>query len=167
MFDRLFDRFKAPAEYRSAPNYSIGATYNDAQGEARRRGDRKVGTEHILLALLHDPESAKAVGRDLELARAALDALDRDALAAVGIRGVPELPAITRREPGRLQLTPGAKSVLVGAGKEAPGVRLAPQHVLLSLLRRDWPDPAAELLGAMGVDAGTVRQRLRQVPAQS
>lgn len=34
----------------------------DARFEAARRGDRKIGTEHLLLALLQDAEKARLVG---------------------------------------------------------------------------------------------------------
>ena len=34
--------------------------------ESRRRGDRRLGTEHLLLGLLHDPDCARALGVDLE-----------------------------------------------------------------------------------------------------
>jgi hypothetical protein len=58
-----------------------------ATEEARRRGDRRLGTDHLPLGLLHDEDSraAKSLGVFLTDARAALDALDRAAPAAVGI----------------------------------------------------------------------------------
>src|SRR5260221_9395240 len=59
-----------------------------ATEEARRRGDRRLGTDHLLLGLLHDEDSAaaQALGVSLADARAASDALDRAALAAVGVQ---------------------------------------------------------------------------------
>ncbi|MHB1833596.1 MAG: Clp protease N-terminal domain-containing protein, partial [Solirubrobacteraceae bacterium] len=36
------------------------STYIDAREEARRRGDRKVGTEHLILGLLSEPLLAQA-----------------------------------------------------------------------------------------------------------
>jgi hypothetical protein len=58
-----------------------------ATEEARRRGDRRLGTDLLLLGLLHEPDSpaARALGVSLAEARAAVDALDRAALTAVGI----------------------------------------------------------------------------------
>jgi Clp amino terminal domain, pathogenicity island component len=58
-----------------------------AAEEAGRRGDRRLGTDHLLLGLLHDADSsaARALGVSLESARGASDALDRAALAAVGV----------------------------------------------------------------------------------
>ena len=78
--------FKRAPENRPADDgYHPWTTYIDARQEARRRGDHKVGTEHLVLALLMEPPLAAALGVDLQAARAALEALDRDALAAVGV----------------------------------------------------------------------------------
>jgi ATP-dependent Clp protease ATP-binding subunit ClpA len=57
-----------------------------AAQEARRRGDRRLGTDHLLLALLHDEDSsvARAVGVDLEAARAAAASHDPAARGAGG-----------------------------------------------------------------------------------
>jgi hypothetical protein len=70
---------------KPADAYHPWRTYIDAREEARRRGDRKVGTEHLILGLLREPLLAQALGCDLQTARDALDAIDQDALAAVGI----------------------------------------------------------------------------------
>jgi len=58
-----------------------------ATQEARRLGDRRLGTDHLLLGLLHDEDfpAAKALGVSLADARTASEALDRAALVAVGI----------------------------------------------------------------------------------
>ena len=66
-------------------DYHPWTTYLAARHEARRRGDRKVGTEHLVLALLAEPALAGALATDLAGARAQLEALDRDALGAVGV----------------------------------------------------------------------------------
>src|SRR5216683_3308151 len=77
---RLAERVEAEQaalarDQRYGPDYSVGATYYDARDEAIRRGDRTVGTEHLVLALLIDPASpaAQALGCDLDSARRALD----------------------------------------------------------------------------------------------
>ncbi len=160
MLDKLLERFRSTADYRSAPNYSLGATFADARDEARRRGDAKIGTEHLLLALLRDPESARFVGCDLEAARAALDALDRDALAAVGLGGLPDAPPVSGRLAGRLPLTPAAKSTLLRAGRLAARARFQPRHLLLAVVDAQQPDRAAELLTALGIDPASVRARM-------
>ena len=70
---------------KPADAYHPWKTYIDAREEARRRGDRKVGTEHLILGLLREPAVVQGLGCDLQTARDALDAMDQDALAAVGI----------------------------------------------------------------------------------
>jgi hypothetical protein len=59
-----------------------------ANDEARRRGDRRLGTDHLVLGLLHERDSAasRALGVDLAAARAISEALDLSALRAVGIK---------------------------------------------------------------------------------
>ena len=137
-----------------------------ASEEARRRGDRRLGSDHLLLALLHDADSpvAQALGFDLEAGRAAADGLDRAALAAVGVDvaqlGDPPRPAFARRLP---PLTSGARSVIKHATLETRSSRsrdIETRHFLLALLARERPDPAAELLHALGVDRSQVRSRL-------
>jgi ATP-dependent Clp protease ATP-binding subunit ClpA len=142
----------------------MGRVYLDATAEAKRRGDRRVGTEHLALAMLADPASsaARALGIDLASARRALEALDRRALASVGIDAAFTGPVFPGREKERLRLTPAAKAVLTGLRREAKGERLGVKHVLLALLSRERPDPAAELFDELGVDRAEIRQRLRE-----
>lgn len=146
------------------PRFGMGRVYLDANSEALRRGDRRVGTEHVLLALLKNPDSvtARALEVDLDTARAALLALDRHALHTVGIGADVTGPVFPGREGEGLRLTPAARVVFTGSGKEkAKGERIGIQHVLLSLLSRQPPDPVADLLGVLGVDRADVRARLR------
>ncbi|MGZ4592186.1 MAG: Clp protease N-terminal domain-containing protein, partial [Actinomycetes bacterium] len=58
-----------------------------AAEEARRRDERRVGTEHLLLGLLvgAGPELERLTGVGIDETRAGLDAMDREALAAVGV----------------------------------------------------------------------------------
>jgi ATP-dependent Clp protease ATP-binding subunit ClpA len=137
-----------------------------AAAEAQRRGDRRIGTDHLLLGLLDAPDSvaAGALGVDLESARAAAAALDRAALAAVGIE-LGQFGAQQRRAPARRRppLTSGARAVLHRGLQEASASRsryIEARHLLLALLSRERPDPAAELLAALGVDPAQVRARL-------
>ena len=138
-----------------------------ATEEARRRGDRRLGTDHLLLGLLHDVDSpvAQAIGIDLESARTAADTLDREALAAVGVNvahlGESPNPVYARR---LLPLTSGARSVLKQTLLETRTSRtknIETRHFLLALLDRERPDPAAELLDSLGVDRLQVRSRLQ------
>ena len=137
-----------------------------ATEEASRRGDRRLGTDHLLLGLLHDEDSpaARALGVSLAGARAASDALDQAALAAVGIQvetpGEGPPASFGRRFP---PLTSGARAVFKRAIDEARpsrSGRIDTSHFLLALLALQRPDPAAELLDALGVDPAAVRKRL-------
>jgi ATP-dependent Clp protease ATP-binding subunit ClpA len=136
-----------------------------AAEEARRRGDRRLGTDHLLLGLLHDPtgEPARALGVDLESARATDDALDREALAAVGIDAAGLALATDAAPGGRPALTSGARAVFqqaIDQARPAKTGRIETRHFLLALLDCERPDPAAELLQALGVDPSAVRARL-------
>jgi ATP-dependent Clp protease ATP-binding subunit ClpA len=137
--------------------------YREASAEANRRGDRRVSTEHIALAMLLDPDSetARALGISLESARAVLETLDREALTSVGINVINNPPVISGRVGERLRLTPAGRAVFTGLRREGAGERLGVKHVLLALLSRERPDPAAELFHAIGVDRTQVRNRLR------
>jgi hypothetical protein len=155
--------------------YHPWTTLYDAGQEARRRGDRKIGTEHIALALLLEPGIASAVGCDLERGREALESLDREALSAIGVDAAldaPPIPIMPRsRRPSRpsiwtlwrggLRLSPAAKTVLeqssrgMRRGRPNPG----PQAVLVSLLELEPPDPAAALFAALGVDRAGLKRR--------
>jgi hypothetical protein len=160
---------------KRADTYHPWSTYIDAREEARRRGDRKVGTEHLILGLLREPAVAQALGCDLQTARDALDAMDHAALAAVGIGAEFNAPPMPIDEPikrqsrptlkavlrDRLPLTPAAKTALEKSYKEIRrGHHPGPQQVVLTVLELEPPDPAAELISALGVDRAAARQRL-------
>lgn len=156
----------------TSTTYHPWSTFAAAQQEARRLGDRRVGTDHILIALLRDPEIEEIVGVTPQRAREALDSMDAAALRAIGVdRVVP--PAPLKEEPiparptarslmaPRIRLTPGAKACLQEASRPIRrGRRVTPQRVLLALLENHEPDPAATLLGALDVDAIELRVRL-------
>ncbi len=158
----------------AAPEQLHGwAIYLRASEEARRRGDRRTGTDHILLALFEDPSTEVVLGVSLEQARQALESLDREALGALGLgsgadapalamRAVPKKPRISdvaRKD--RLRMTPAAKKVLEEASK--PNRRrlyVTAQQVLAQILTLQPPDPAAALLSALGVNTSDIRRRL-------
>ncbi len=163
MIRRLAQQRAAKArDQRYGPDYNFGATYYDARDEAIRRGDRTIGTEHLVLALLIDPASpaAKALGCDLGSARRALDALDSQALAAIGVQPGITAGPVAARATGRLRLTPAAKAVITGIRDVRKNREAGPGMVLSALLDLPRPDPAAELLAALGVDARAARERL-------
>jgi hypothetical protein len=155
-------------------SYNPWSTYIDAREEARRRGDGRVGTEHLILGLLREPGLAQALGCDLQTARDALDAMDHDALVAVGIAIAFKAPPIPIDEPikrpsrpvlnaffrDRLPMTPAAKAVLEKSYKEVRRGHLFLQQVLLTLLELEAPDPAAELIAAVGIDRVAARHHL-------
>jgi Clp amino terminal domain, pathogenicity island component len=104
-----------------------------AREEARRRGDRRVGTGHLVLGLLREPDVAQVLGCDLGAAREALNALDRDALVAVGIDRALDAPPVPTREPALRGGRPTLKAILTDhlpmpAGGQARdgGVRKGP-----------------------------------------
>jgi len=154
--------------------------YLQACEEARRRGDRRAGTDHLLLALFEDPSVEGLLGVSLQRARQALDALDREALGTLGLgpgADAPELPMRTvpkkptlkylMLQKDRLRMTPAAKKVLEdGARPQRRGLQFSGRDVLAKILTLQPPDPAAVLLGALGVNTAEVRRRL-DLPGQA
>jgi hypothetical protein len=145
-----------------------------AAEEARRRGDRRTGTDHLLLALLEDPSIEAVLGVSVQQARQALESLDREALGTLGLgsgadapllpmRAVPKKPRIRDiAQKDRLRMTPAAKNVLEESSKHnRRRLRVTAQQVLAQILALQPPDPAAVLLGALGVNTSEVRRRLR------
>lgn len=142
------------------------AVLTSAAEEARRRGDRRIGTDHLLLGLLHDPHSiaARVLGVDVEAARAASDNLDRAALAGIGVDVGPlSSPSRPMQARGHPSLTSGARAVLARSVLEARAAkarRIDARFLLLGILTRERPDPAAELLAELAVDPAQARDRL-------
>ncbi len=154
--------------------------YLRAGEEARRRGDRRTGTDHLLLALLEDPATEVALGASLQQARQALESLDHEALGALGMGSGADAPALPMRavpkkptlrdiaEKDRLRLTPAAKKVLEEAARpNRRKLQITAQQVLAQILTLQAPDPAAVLLGALGVNTSQVRRRLDAVTPDS
>jgi len=145
--------------------------------EARRRGDRRYGTDHLVLALFEDPSIEAVLGVSLEQARQALESLDREALGStlglgpgadappLPVRAVPKKPRmrdVAQRD--RLRITPAAKKVLEEAVKPSRRkLQVTAQQVLAQILTLQPPDPAAVLLSALGVNTTEVRRRLDAV----
>ena len=141
--------------------------------EARRRGDRRTGTDHILLALFLDPSIEAVLGVNLQQARQALESLDHEALGALGLgsgtdapplpmRAVPKKPTIRDvMKKDRLRMTPAAKKVLEEAVRpNRRKTQVTAEQVLAQILTLQLPDPAAVLLGALGVNTSDARRRL-------
>jgi ATP-dependent Clp protease ATP-binding subunit ClpA len=151
------------------------AAVENARIEAERRGDRRIGSDHLLIGLLQDDETARLVGVTATAAREAVDQLDRAALTAIGLdvgdsetsgRAGPGAATPTdRRTPGKrvTAISTGAKGVIERSlANAATGKARAvtSEHMLLALLERRPPDPAAALLAALPVDVPALRARL-------
>jgi chromosome segregation and condensation protein ScpB len=68
----------------------------------------------------------------------------------------------------RLRITPAAKKVLETASKpNRRKLQVTAQQVLAQILTLQPPDPAAVLLGALGVNTSEVRRRLDTVTPDS
>lgn len=142
---------------------SARTAVENARDEAERRGDRRIGTDHLLVALLHDDELAQIVGVDAGAAQEAADGLDRSALHAIGLTLGDVRPRGSAALGRHVPLTSGAKTVLAGALAHTTAERaraITPRHLLLALCERHLPDPAVSLLDALAVDRAGVRERL-------
>lgn len=123
-----------------------------AQEEARLLNHNFIGTEHILLGLLHQPESV--VGRAL----AAFDVNLYNARAWVEDTVHSAVTSTTGPPP----FTPRAKKVLELAMREALQLGhnyVGPEHLLLGLVR-EGEGVAAQVLVKMGADLSRVRQQV-------
>ncbi|MDE3082367.1 MAG: Clp protease N-terminal domain-containing protein [Acidobacteriota bacterium] len=153
--------------------HHVWTIYLQASEEARSRGDRRTGTDHILLALLAYPEVEDLLGVRLGQARQALTSLDRVALGALGLDDCDDAPPLAMREvpttprfrdvarADRLRMTPAAKRILQDAVK--PNRRktyVTASQVLAQILELRAPDPAAVVLDALGVDTALARRRV-------
>ena len=148
--------------------------YLRASEEARRRGDRRTGTDHLLVALLEDPSVEVALGVSLQQARQALESLDHEALGALGLGSGTDAPALPMRavpkkprirdvaKKDRFRMTPAAKKALEEAYKPKGHrkLQLTGPEVLAQILALEPPDPAAVLLGALGVNTSDALHEL-------
>lgn len=164
-------------ELQRPEDYHPWSTYVRAREEARSMGDRRVGTEHLTVALLQEPAVAAALDCGPERAREALRELDRGALAQLGIDTpaqqpaepspmleLPARPSLREVLHRHLPLTPAAKRTLsessrnLRRGRRHPG----PGHVMAAILEVRRPDPAAELFDTLGIDIVSARKRLQE-----
>jgi ATP-dependent Clp protease ATP-binding subunit ClpA len=128
-----------------------------AQEEARMLSHNYIGTEHILLALIHEGTGTAAQ---------ALDSLGITEEAAR--HQVEQIVGGGQQDPqrGHIPFTPRAKKVLELALREAvalDSISIGTEHILLGLIRESdgkGNSPAAEVLNALGVEANSVRQQV-------
>jgi Clp amino terminal domain, pathogenicity island component/UvrB/uvrC motif len=123
-----------------------------AQEEARMLNHAHIGTEHLLLGLVHEGQGVAA--RALESLNISLSALRREVEEIIG-RG--EQPPS-----GHIPFTPQAKQVLELSLRESNQLGhsyIGTEHILLGLLR-EGEGVAAQVLVKMGTDLNRVRQRV-------
>ncbi len=163
----MFERFGKEAR----------AIVTTAVAEAEARGDGRVGTEHLLIAVagvdFPFPRSLLGpldVGRDG--IRRQLDRLDSEALAAVGVDPElldPALRALGGTVPTRARrhrpFTHGAKAVLTGSLRETikqGGRQIGTEHVLLALLSLPAEDPVSRVFASLGADPLEIRTDIEE-----
>jgi hypothetical protein len=120
-----------------------------AQEEARLLGHNYIGTEHILLGLLHEGEGVAA--RTLEALGVSLSRVRAGVESIIGRGG--DAPA------GHVPFTPRAKKVLEMSLREAVQLGhnyIGTEHILLGLIR-EGEGVAAQVLVQLGVDLETAR----------
>jgi ATP-dependent Clp protease ATP-binding subunit ClpA len=124
-----------------------------AQEEARLLNHDYIGTEHILLGLVH--EGTGVAARALTALGITEEAVRQRVEEAVG-RG--KQPAQT----GHIPFTPRAKKSLELSLREALQLGhtyIGTEHILLGVIRED-ESPGAQVLTGLGADLSTVRQKV-------
>jgi ATP-dependent Clp protease ATP-binding subunit ClpA len=126
-----------------------------AQEEARMLNHDHLGTEHLLLGLLHEGEGVAA--KVLESLEISPEAVRRETEAMIG-RG-------QQAAPGSIPFTPRAKKALELALREANHLGhdyIGTEHILLGLVR-EGEGVAARVLAGLGADLNRVRQQVIQL----
>jgi Clp amino terminal domain, pathogenicity island component len=126
-----------------------------AQEEARMLNHNYIGTEHILLGLIHEGQGVAAEA--LESLGISLDAVRQQVEEIIG-QGQ-EVPS------GHIPFTPRAKKVLELSLRESlqlGGSYIGTEHILLGLIR-EGDGVAAQVLVRLGADLNRVRQQAIQL----
>jgi len=126
-----------------------------AQEEARMLNHNYIGTEHILLGLIHEGEGVAA--KALESLGISLEAVRQQVEEIIG-QGQ-QAPS------GHIPFTPRAKKVLELSLREALQLGhnyIGTEHILLGLIR-EGEDVAAQVLVRLGADLNRVRQQVIQL----
>jgi hypothetical protein len=122
-----------------------------AQEEARGAGHDYIGTEHILLGLLHEPDALAA--RAMAEQGAPPDRVRAAVTAALG-------PAVETPPSGHIPFTPRAKKVRELAVRTALRLGhdyIGTEHVLLALFE-EGEGVAAQVLAGLGVDGNAAEE---------
>jgi ATP-dependent Clp protease ATP-binding subunit ClpA len=126
-----------------------------AQEEARMLNHNYIGTEHLLLGLIHEGEGVAA--RALESIGISLEAVRQNVEEMIG-RGQHALT-------GHIPFTPRAKKVLELSLRESQQLGhdyIGTEHILLGLIR-EGEGVAAQVLVKLGADLNRVRQQVLQI----
>ncbi|MGA1505903.1 MAG: ATP-dependent Clp protease ATP-binding subunit, partial [Ilumatobacteraceae bacterium] len=126
-----------------------------AQEEARLLNHSYIGTEHILLGLIHEGEGVAA--KALEALNISLEAVRAQVEEIIGQGG--SSPS------GHIPFTPRAKKVLELSLREALQLGhnyIGTEHILLGLIR-EGEGVAAQVLVKLGADLSRVRQQVIQL----
>ncbi|SMC87881.1 ATP-dependent Clp protease ATP-binding subunit [Janibacter indicus] len=126
-----------------------------AQEEARLLNHNYIGTEHILLGLIHEGEGVAS--KALESLGVSLDAVREQVQDIIG-------PG-QQSPSGHIPFTPRAKKVLELSLREALQLGhnyIGTEHILLGLIR-EGEGVAAQVLVKLGADLGRVRQTVIQL----
>ena len=126
-----------------------------AQEEARLLNHNYIGTEHILLGLIHEGEGVAA--KALESLGISLEAVRQQVEEIIGQGG--QSPS------GHIPFTPRAKKVLELSLREALQLGhnyIGTEHILLGLIR-EGEGVAAQVLVKLGADLSRVRQQVIQL----
>ncbi len=126
-----------------------------AQEEARLLNHNYIGTEHILLGLIHEGEGVAA--KALESLGISLEAVRAQVEEIIGQGG--NAPS------GHIPFTPRAKKVLELSLREALQLGhnyIGTEHILLGLIR-EGEGVAAQVLVKLGADLSRVRQQVIQL----
>ncbi|GGD30532.1 ATP-dependent Clp protease ATP-binding protein [Microbacterium faecale] len=126
-----------------------------AQEEAKMLNHNYIGTEHILLGLIHEGEGVAA--KALESLDISLDAVREQVQDIIG-QG-------QQQPTGHIPFTPRAKKVLELSLREALQLGhnyIGTEHILLGLIR-EGEGVAAQVLVKLGADLNKVRQQVIQL----
>ena len=126
-----------------------------AQEEARLLNHNYIGTEHILLGLIHEGEGVAA--KALESLGISLEAVRSQVEEIIGQGGT--------SPSGHIPFTPRAKKVLELSLREALQLGhnyIGTEHILLGLIR-EGEGVAAQVLVKLGADLSRVRQQVIQL----
>jgi ATP-dependent Clp protease ATP-binding subunit ClpC len=128
-----------------------------AHEEARTLDHHYIGTEHILLGLLHEGDgvaakSLQALGISLPAVRQQVEEIIGHGKQAVS---------------GHIPFTPRAKKVMQLSRQEAAEFgsdHIATEHILLGLIR-EGSGVAAQVLTSLGADLGRLREQVVRLAA--